>query len=125
MARRRWRSAGWRGDRDGDSWQASSWQSDGGMYTRFLTLTLVLALCECSAGKSLSPPDVGNTVADVRVPVTETRAGDQYRVELAAPVDGEPNVFTVFEPTALVAGGIYPLVLQGEGFGDARINTRT
>ncbi len=81
-------------------------------------------LAACGASEGVVAP-VGGTGAQVRVPVAETRAGGQYRVELASPVDGELNVFTVFEPTALVAGGIYPLVLQGEGFGDARIDTRT
>ncbi|MGH9889515.1 MAG: CocE/NonD family hydrolase, partial [bacterium] len=40
-------------------------------------------------------------------------------------MDGEAIVFEVFEPTQLVAGGVYPLVLQGEGFGDKRITSRS
>jgi ABC-2 type transport system ATP-binding protein len=91
---------------------------------RTARLVLIVAIAGCSAGDPVAPSAEDGS-ANVRVPVTETRAGGQYRVELASPVDGEPNVFEVFEPTQLVAGGVYPLVLQGEGFGDARITSRT
>lgn len=86
---------------------------------------LALALAGCSAGGDGDAPAPSSASSSVKVPVTETRAGTHYRVELASPVDGEPNVFEVFEPAQLQAGGIYPLVLQGEGFGDARIKTLT
>lgn len=90
----------------------------------FSVLVVLLALSACNASDPLSNfnSDGG---AQVRVPVTETRAGNQYRMQLVSRVDGEAIVFEVFEPTALRAGGIYSLVLQGEGFGDKRIVART
>ena len=80
----------------------------------------------CSGDEPPLSADSGSGFSSiVRVPVTETRAGTHYRMELASPVDGEPNVLEVFEPAQLTKGAIYPLVLQGEGFGDARIKTVT
>jgi ABC-2 type transport system ATP-binding protein len=84
-------------------------------------LAMLLALSACSGSDPV--PAAGGS--DVRVAVTETRDGGQYRQELASHVDGVPIVFEVFEPTHLVAGASYPLVLQGEGFGDKRITSRT
>jgi ABC-2 type transport system ATP-binding protein len=49
----------------------------------------------------------------------ETRAGEIRRVEIPSPVDGS-IVFQLFEPTQLVAGQRYPLILEGHGYGGSR-----
>jgi ABC-2 type transport system ATP-binding protein len=85
-------------------------------------LSLALAACGGSGGNddaTLGGGTSGDSSAP-RVPVTETRAGTVYRQALASRVDGEPVVFQVFEPAQLQAGGVYPLVLHGNGYGDPR-----
>lgn len=57
------------------------------------------------------------------VPLTETRAGKIYRQEIPVAATGDTMVVQVFEPTQLVAGQTYPLVLQGHGYGGSRETT--
>ncbi len=88
-------------------------------------------LMSCALGLLLlggcvrSEGDGGGSLPGVRVPVAESRAGTSYRQELLSRVDGEAIVFQVFEPAQLVAGGSYPLVLHGHGYGDSRITAVT
>ncbi|HEU0195937.1 MAG TPA: alpha/beta fold hydrolase [Nevskiaceae bacterium] len=57
------------------------------------------------------------------VPVKETRAGKIYNETLQVPATGDTIAFTVFEPTQMVAGDSYPLVLNGPGYGGSRTET--
>lgn len=71
------------------------------------------------------PPPPVDEPGNVKVPVTETRAGTQDHVVLESRVDGEDVSFQMFEPDQLVAGQSYPLVLQGHGYGGTRQTARS
>ncbi len=64
-----------------------------------------------SDGLATSPPTV---------PVTENRAGNVYRQEIQVAETGETIVIQVMEPSQLVEGESYPLVLHGHGYGGQR-----
>ncbi|MGQ0528394.1 MAG: CocE/NonD family hydrolase [Panacagrimonas sp.] len=51
----------------------------------------------------------------------QTRAGRSYNLFIDAP-DGRPISFTVHEPTQMVGGQKYPLLLHGHGFGLFKVN---
>ncbi|TXI10343.1 MAG: peptidase S15 [Rhizobium sp.] len=83
-------------------------------------LALLCALGACS--RSGSPDAAGGSVesGSVTVPVTESRDGRIYRQAINVAATGDTQVFQVFEPTHLVKGQSYPLVLQGHGYGGSR-----
>ena len=91
---------------------------------RLAALALLTALAACS-GRS---PDVAadanagssGATGPVTVPVTKTQDGTIYRQAIHVDATGDTQVFQVFEPTHLVAGQTYPLVLQGHGYGGSR-----
>ncbi|PTU31737.1 CocE/NonD family hydrolase [Stenotrophobium rhamnosiphilum] len=86
-------------------------------------LTVLVALTAC--GRSSSPDAGSGSSGDgnVTVPVTTSRAGNIYRQAINVSVTGDTQVFQVFEPTQLVEGQSYPLVLQGHGYGGHRETT--
>jgi ABC-2 type transport system ATP-binding protein len=57
-------------------------------------------------------------------PGVESRAGEVYRQAIVSPI-GDTVVFQVMEPSQIVAGKTYPLVLQGHGYGGQRNRTPT
>lgn len=85
----------------------------------------VLCAAGCGGdGSSGSGNDVdagggGNRVAPT-VPVTQTRPGSAYTQSIVVDETGDTIVFTVFEPSQLVAGQAYPLILHGHGYGGSR-----
>lgn len=90
-------------------------------------LTALALLCALSACGRSSSPDVsvgGSSGNDlVTVPVAKSRDGIIYRQAINVAVTGDTQVFQVFEPTHLVEGQSYPLVLQGHGYGGHRETT--
>jgi len=57
------------------------------------------------------------------VPVAQSRAGEVYRQDIEIAETGDTLVFQVMEPSELVAGDSYPLVLHGHGYGGSRNTT--
>jgi len=51
----------------------------------------------------------------------DLRDGVSTDVLLASNVDGEAIAFTVHEPTAVMSGARYPLILEGHGYGGNRV----
>ena len=55
----------------------------------------------------------------------ETQGGRSYQVLIDSPFDGKQVSFQVLEPTTIdcanIANGAHPLILQGHGFGGARV----
>lgn len=98
------------------------------IYSLFaLGLALLLGACGVSEepdGKAVAETPSAVGVGDVKVPVTETRAGGQQHVVIPSPVDGLDVSFEMFEPDQLVAGQTYPLVLEGHGYSGTRRETR-
>ena len=96
------------------------------MLYRTLALSLGLIVAACNGGRPSSVTANGDDDAIVMgqspaiVQVSESRAGEVYRQEIASPVTGDTVVVQVMEPTQLVAGATYPLVLQGHGYGGSR-----
>ena len=78
-----------------------------------------------NAPNPVAPPPPVAGVGNVKVPVTETRAGKQDHVVLESRVGGVDVSFEMYEPDQLVAGQSYPLVLHGHGYGGTRQATRT
>ncbi len=80
---------------------------------------LVLAtLAACS--NSAAPPGGSTTVPP---PATGTpTAGKSTDMSIVSKVDGANISFTVHEPTTMVAGAKYPLILQSHGYGGAKEN---
>lgn len=93
---------------------------------RFALLLLLssLFLISCQGpdrGPSSNLADAPNSATgSPLVPVTDSRSGKVYRQEIAVDVTGDTMVVQVMEPTELIAGGSYPLVLQGHGYGGSR-----
>lgn len=83
-------------------------------------LALVCALAACS--RSGSPDGVSGSASSgqVTVPVAASRDGRIYRQAIPVASTGDTQVVQVFEPTHLVEGQSYPLVLQGHGYGGSR-----
>lgn len=83
-------------------------------------LALLCALAACS--RSSSPDAIGGSAnsGTVTVPVAASRDGRIYRQAITVAATGDTQVFQVFEPTHLVKGQSYPLVLQGHGYGGSR-----
>lgn len=81
-------------------------------------LAVFAALAACS--RSGSPDGTNSSSGAVTVPVATTRAGTIYRQAIEVAATGDTQVFQVFEPTELVVGKTYPLVLQGHGYGGRR-----
>ncbi len=94
------------------------------MRSTFHALTVLALLCALAAcGRSNSPDASGNGSSGngpVTVPVTKSRDGTIYRQAINVAATGDTQVFQVFEPTHLVAGKTYPLILQGHGYGGSR-----
>ncbi len=95
------------------------------MLYRTLALSLGLAVAACNGGRTSSATtDSDDTIvmgqSPALVEVSENRAGQVYRQEIASPVTGDTVVVQVMEPSQLVAGASYPLVLQGHGYGGSR-----
>ncbi|HWU68501.1 MAG TPA: CocE/NonD family hydrolase [Stenotrophobium sp.] len=97
-----------------------------GMTVQFISRTLtaiallgLLAACGSSAPATSAAGSEGAT----QVPVTASRDGKIYRQAITVAATGDTQVFQVFEPTHLVAGQTYPLVLQGHGYGGSRETT--
>ncbi|MGH8505264.1 MAG: CocE/NonD family hydrolase [Stenotrophobium sp.] len=84
-----------------------------------MALTCALAACGSSAPATSGAASQGAT----QVPVTTSRDGKIYRQAITVAATGDTQVFQVFEPTHLVAGQTYPLVLQGHGYGGSRETT--
>lgn len=86
-------------------------------------LTVLALLCALAAcGRSSSPDASGGSLSSgsVTVPVAKSRDGIIYRQAINVAATGDTQVFQVFEPTKLVEGKSYPLVLQGHGYGGSR-----
>ena len=94
---------------------------------RKITLLAVLAaLSACSQSHSPDASAVGGSSGNVvTMPVVTSRDGKIYRQAINVPVTGDTQVVQVFEPTHLVVGQSYPLVLQGHGYGGHRETTAT
>ncbi len=95
------------------------------MLYRILALGLGLTVAACGGGRETAantPTDdsisLGQTPA--LVDVSENRAGEVYRQEIVSEVTGDTTVVQVMEPSQLVAGATYPLILQGHGYGGSR-----
>ena len=82
-------------------------------------------LLSCATAWLLAACGSSDPLGETRVPITESRAGEQAHVVLESPVDGVDISFELFEPDQLVAGETYPLVLQGHGYGGARQTERS
>lgn len=85
------------------------------------TLTCALAACGSSSPATSVTGAVSGSSA--QVPVTASRDGKIYRQAITVAATGDTQVFQVFEPTHLVKGQTYPLVLQGHGYGGSRETT--
>lgn len=92
----------------------------------------VLFLAACGGGGSdVAPPGNTNTpgqgahiaLSPPTVAVTQSRAGTIYSKSITVASTGDTIWFTVFEPTQMVAGDSYPLVLNGPGYGGSRTTT--
>lgn len=85
---------------------------------------MVAALAACSSGSS-SPSSGGPGGGDVPPPAPGNGApvaGKSTDVILASAVDGADISFTVHEPTAVVPGAKYPLILEGHGYGGSKVS---
>src|SRR3546814_525515 len=83
-------------------------------------LALLLAACGTSSSTS---DNVDSRSGVTTTPVAADRDGAIYRQEIPVAVTGDTMVVQVFEPTHLVVGKSYPLVLQGHGYGGSRETT--
>lgn len=70
-------------------------------------------------------PQIGSGEGNPSQPVTVSRSGTQEHVVISSPVDGEDISFELFEPDRVDAGGRYPLILHGHGYGGSRIQERS
>ena len=88
--------------------------------SKLLLLLAVLAMLAACGARS--PGVSGGTTesGSVTTPVSKTRDGTIYRQAITVAATGDTQVFQVFEPTHLVVGQSYPLVLQGHGYGGSR-----
>lgn len=85
-------------------------------------LCLVLLLPACGTSSS-SNDNIDSRSGVTTTPVAADRDGTIYRQEIPVAITGDTMVVQVFEPTHLVAGKSYPLVLQGHGYGGSRETT--
>lgn len=76
----------------------------------------ILALSACGG----SPDVFQNPIPTAPPEVGETVAGKHYNVNLTSKVDGANIAMTFFEPTEIVGGQTYPLVMNSHGFGGSR-----
>jgi ABC-2 type transport system ATP-binding protein len=83
-----------------------------------LPLALSLTLSACGGSTSATP---GGTNPPPTTPGTPV-AGKSTDVNLPSNVDGENISFTVHEPTSMVTGTKYPLILQSHGYGGSKEN---
>lgn len=93
---------------------------------RSIALLVVLTTTLAACSKSSSPDVAGggsSREGAVTVPVAKSRDGKIYRQAITVEKTGDTQVFEVFEPTHLVTGKTYPLVLQGHGYGGHRETT--
>lgn len=67
-----------------------------------------------------TPSPVTMTGSVPASPTAGSRAGTVYTIELVGEVTGDTVGITVFEPTTLVAGKKYPLVLHSHGYSASR-----
>ena len=99
-----------------------------------LVLTLLVSACGSSskpevstgpgANEVVTPADYpGITNAVPPAPASGSRAGQVYNVYIQGPVTGDKIALTVFEPTTMVAGRTYPLVLYSHGLGNPRVKS--
>ena len=113
-----------------------------------LTLLAVLGLTACSGSpgdapnvkdepnEPIDPPPppaqdaACNDPAQAQMPATpaagQSRDGLSCGIHIAAPgLDGEIVAFQVFEPSTLVGGQTYPIILEGHGFSGSRQGANT
>ncbi|MDD9892388.1 MAG: hypothetical protein OXT49_02600 [Gammaproteobacteria bacterium] len=113
-----------------------------------LLLSALFSLAACSGspgdapgikdetGEDTDPPEppaqdaACNAPADAQMPATpaagQSRDGLSCGIHIAAPgLDGEIVAFQVFEPTTLVGGQTYPIILEGHGFSGSRQGSDT
>ncbi|QHS09515.1 alpha/beta fold hydrolase [Sinimarinibacterium sp. NLF-5-8] len=84
------------------------------------TALLLLSGCGTQTGDATPIASVSGQTAHA---VVTSRAGRVYRQEIPSEVTGDTTVVQVFEPTQLVAGQTYPLILEGHGYGGSRQTT--
>ncbi|MES1930848.1 peptidase S15 [Salinisphaera dokdonensis CL-ES53] len=76
-----------------------------------------------ASGGGTPPTDSGtpdDDSSEPTVPVSESRAGTVYRQALEVDSTGDTIVIQLMEPSELVEGESYPLVLHGHGYGGSR-----
>lgn len=91
-----------------------------------LSVLVALLLTACT-GSTVPAGDAQQSgsiaLSSPTVPITQTRAGKIYSKSITVQATGDTIWFTVFEPTQMVAGDSYPLVLHGPGYGGSRTTT--
>lgn len=87
--------------------------------SRLCASLLLLSLVGCDSGVPLGRPSAR---PEPPAPVAATRPGAVTAKKIQSD-SGETITFQVFEPTTMVAGRKYPLVLHGHGYGQARCKT--
>ena len=77
--------------------------------------------CARFGGRIVRDEPATFSAKNATTPVSCTRAGTSTDVIIPSNVDGAAIAFTVHEPTVVIEGQKYPLILEGHGYGGSRV----